>query len=62
MWPYRNGGSSILCRFTGAADGTVGQINSGSSNLLPGMYRLRATIKLATSEIAPRDAVQAPQN
>ena len=38
------------------------QFGSGSSNLLPGMYRPRATVELATSEILPSEAVQAPQN
>ena len=43
-------------------DGAGRQFGSGSSHLLPGMYRPRATVELATSEILPSEAVQAPQN
>ena len=38
------------------------QFGSGSSSLLPGMYHPRTTVELATSEILPSEAVQAPQN
>jgi len=43
-------------------DGAGRQFISGSSNLLPWMYRQQATTELVTSEILPSEAAQAPQN
>ena len=52
----------IGCRCVGCVSRGCGQIISGSSKLLPGMSRRPATIELATSEILPSGAVQAPRN
>ena len=54
-------GVCMVLRY-GATDGAGRQFDSGSSMLLPGMYRLTATIELATSEIWPRKAVSVPRN
>ena len=45
-------GLGVLCvPRPDVTDGAGGQVEPGSSNLLPRMYRPRATVKLATSEI-----------
>ena len=63
-WRYRGGLGSCVHGVPrhDVTDGAGRQVGSGNSNLLPGMYRPRATIKWATSEILPSEAVQAPQN